>query len=113
AAAIAVLVRADAGASRGARRLEADRGCLSFQSWPDPPINPDWRSKPLGDRRARTRADRAVSAAALADRAADGGWPRAPFLALGAAAGRRRAGAGVVVIRRVLDHRAARTARFQ
>ena len=44
----------------------------------------------------RGRADRAVSAAAAADRAADGGRPDAPPLALRAGAGGRIAGAGVV-----------------
>ena len=39
---------------------------------------------------ARARADRAVSAAAAADRAADGGRPRAPCLALRAGAAGRR-----------------------
>ena len=45
--------------------------------------------------------------AAAADRAADGGRPAAPRLALRAGAGGRPAGAAVVVHRRVLDHHAA------
>ena len=73
AAAIAVLVRADAGTAGGARRMEADRGRLSFQSGPGAAVDPDRGSEPLGDRGGRGRADRALSAAAATDRAADGG----------------------------------------
>ena len=50
AAAIAVLVRADAGIAGGARRMEADRGRVSFQPGPGASISPDRGSKPLGDR---------------------------------------------------------------
>ena len=72
AAAIAVLVRADAGIAGGARRMEADRGRVSFQPGPGAAISPDRGSEPLGDRGRRRRADRALSAAAAIDGAADG-----------------------------------------
>ena len=60
AAAIAVLVRADAGIAGGARRMEADRGRVSFQPGPGAAIRPDRGSKPLGDRGRRGRVDRAL-----------------------------------------------------
>ena len=60
------------GLPGGARRVEADRGRLSLQSRPDAALDSDRGSKPLGARRGRGRADRALSAAAATDRAADG-----------------------------------------
>ena len=113
AAAAPVLVRADAGPAGGAQALEAGRRRLPFQSRPDPAVDSGRGRKPLGARRSRARAGRALSHPPAADRAADARRPRAPRLALALAADRRAAGAAVVAARRVLDDRVAGAARLQ
>ena len=103
---------ADAGTSRGARRVEAGRGRLSFKSGAGAAVDSDRGGKSLGDRAAVRWPDCAVQLRRrlIARQMVDGrSATRGPT--------RWRwcwtSGAGVVANRRILDHHAAGAARLQ